>query len=615
MRHDLPVLVLGGPCSNLQALEAVLAEAQQRGIGPDRIICTGDLAAYCGQPAETIELARRSGINIVMGNCDEQLALGAADCACGFVAGSSCETLAQAWYAHADSEVSNDQRRWLAGLPRRIDLEMAGRRVAVIHGSVSRINAFVFASMPGALKQTELALSGVDGVIGGHCGLPFTQVVAGRLWHNPGIVGIPANDGTPRVWYSVLTPLDDGIEVEHAALTYDHAAAAAAMDRAGLPPEYRIALSSGLWPSCDVLPYREIRERGVAITPGCVRWTQRPQHRTGRRKSAEVDHLWPSLERDGVRRLVPGKFVDRDITASGEKRASVQLDRLQTLWFNTGTLCNITCRNCYIESSPRNDRLAYIGVGDVQPYLDEIARDGLGTSQIGFTGGEPFMNPSMLGILEICLSRDLDVLVLTNAMRPMMRLKRPLLELRKSFGKRLSLRVSLDHYTQARHEEERGSGTFDVALEGLSWLSRSGFAISVAGRTMWGEADAAARAGYRRLFEHYGIAVDAFDPATMILFPEMDTQVDVPEITTQCWSTLKKSPSDVMCASQRMVVKRSGEDRAVVMPCTLIAYDRSFEMGSTLAEASAEVSLNHPNCARFCVLGGASCAPAARDAA
>jgi hypothetical protein len=62
-----------------------------------------------------------------------------------------------------------------------------------------------------------------------------------------------------------------------------------------------------------------------------------------------------------------------------------------------------------------------------------------------------------------------------------------------------------------------------------------------------------------------------------------------------------------MCASSRMVVKRKGEPRPVVAACTLIPYDQGFTMGETLVEASRPVHLNHPHCARFCVLGGASC--------
>src|SRR5690242_14989853 len=91
-------------------------------------------------------------------------------------------------------------------------------------------------------------------------------------------------------------------------------------------------------------------------------------------------------------RLDPRKFQDPFVTASGERRAQVALKSLDTLWFNTGTLCNLTCRHCYIESSPRNDRLVYLTDAEIIEYLDEIKNLGLGTKLIGFTGGEPFMN-------------------------------------------------------------------------------------------------------------------------------------------------------------------------------------------------------------------------------
>jgi len=606
---DGPALIFGGPYSNLQATAAVLDAAARLGIPPTRVICTGDLVAYCGDPLATIGLVRAAGIHVVMGNCDEQLAVGAQDCGCGFPADSACARASAAWFAYADAQVGRDHRAFLATLPRRIDLLIGGRRLAVVHGSVSRINQFVFASTAAAIKRAELDLAQgeymIDGVIAGHCGLPFTQTIDERLWHNAGVVGMPAHDGTPRVWFSVLTPVAGGVSIEHRALTYDHAAAAAAMARAGLPADYRAALATGLWPSCDALPYREIRESGVAIEPGAVLWPHpRPSRRT---RTAALAHLWPANERRNAQPLDAEKFKDPWRTAKGELRASVALRRLETLWFNTGTLCNITCRNCYIESSPRNDRLAYLTLADIRPYLDEIARERLGTREIGFTGGEPFMNPQLISMLDECLSRGFRTLVLTNAMKPMGRHKARLDALRRRHGDRLVIRVSLDHFTPERHEDERGPGTFAPTLDGLNWLGRHGFNIAVAGRTMWGEDEAAERAGYARLFAEHAIPVDAGDSAALVLFPEMDAGVDVPEITDACWGILGKSPDQVMCASSRMVVRRKGAARPGVLSCTLLPYDPAFELGSTLAQAARAVPLNHPHCAKFCVLGGASC--------
>jgi hypothetical protein len=305
--------------------------------------------------------------------------------------------------------------------------------------------------------------------------------------------------------------------------------------------------------------------------------------------------------------LDPRKFRDPLVTARHEARAQVTLQALETLWFNTGTLCNLTCHNCYIESSPRNDRLAYLTHAEVSAYLDEIEHERLPTTLIGFTGGEPFMNPDIALMLDEVLSRGLRALVLTNAMRPMQKLARQLLALREAHGDRLTVRVSLDHYTPAVHEAERGRRSWAPAIDGLVWLARNGFAIDVAGRRFSGESEADLRAGFARLFAVLGVELDASDPVRLVLFPEMDASRDVPEITTSCWRILGKSPNDVMCASARMVVKRKGAASPAVLACTLLAYDPQFELGRTLMEAARPVSLNHPYCASFCVLGGAAC--------
>ncbi|HWB52440.1 MAG TPA: radical SAM protein [Stellaceae bacterium] len=306
-------------------------------------------------------------------------------------------------------------------------------------------------------------------------------------------------------------------------------------------------------------------------------------------------------------RLDARKFRDPLTTATGETRARVALKSLDTLWFNTGTLCNLTCQNCYIESSPRNDRLAYLSAAEVATYLDEIAALGLPARLIGFTGGEPFMNRDLPAMLEDTLRRGLDAIVLTNAMAPMRHHRPALLALRERHGARLTLRVSLDHYGAAVHELERGRRSWGPTLAGLKWLAEHGFAINVASRYLSGESEAAIRDGFRRLFARHAIPLDADDPVALMIFPEMDATVDVPEITTACWGILGKSPDSVMCASSRMVVKRKGAAAPTVVACTLLPYDALWDLGPSLGDAMGEVPLNHPHCAKFCVLGGAAC--------
>lgn len=301
------------------------------------------------------------------------------------------------------------------------------------------------------------------------------------------------------------------------------------------------------------------------------------------------------------------RFVDPDRTADGKTRAQVDPVRLETLWFNTGTLCNLTCENCYIESSPSNDRLVYLAADEVARYLDEIETGGMGTREIGFTGGEPFMNPDLLMMLSDALERGFSCLVLTNAMRPMMKCGDELLALKETYGKRLEIRVSVDHYSPEQHELERGPRSWKPMLLGLKWLSEQGFHLSAAGRTYWGESEAELRAGYAALFEREDIAIDPDNPARLVLFPEMDEEAEVPEITTDCWRILGRSPDEMMCATSRMVIKRKGAPNPVVVACTLLPYDPRFELGETLTEAWRAVKLNHPHCAKFCVLGGGSC--------
>lgn len=447
--------------------------------------------------------------------------------------------------------------------------------------------ARLFASSPDRVVAAELGASEADVVIAAGL-LPFTRVCGGKAWHSCGPLDRPANDGTPRVWCSLVTAgrQPGSLVLEHIALDYDHAEAA----RAQADDE----LATGRWRSTALLPKAESRAAGSPLAPEPIFFTRQGG-----------DSCWPALA--GAAPLAARKFSDPKITAAGEKRARVEFAGLRTLWINTGTLCNLSCANCYIESTPRNDRLAYITAAEARAYLDEIARENLPTREIGFTGGEPFLNPEIVAMLDDALSRGFDVMMLTNAMKPMRRFERELLSLNERFGERLTMRVSIDHYTQRLHELERGERSWAPTIDGLQWLSRNGFRLHVAGRLYSGESEAAVREGFAKLFAELGVAVDARDPVALVLFPEMDASVDVPEITEACWGILGKSPSEVMCATSRMVVKRKGAETASVQACTLLAYDERFEVGRTLREASGPVALNHPHCAKFCVLGGAAC--------
>jgi sulfatase maturation enzyme AslB (radical SAM superfamily) len=300
------------------------------------------------------------------------------------------------------------------------------------------------------------------------------------------------------------------------------------------------------------------------------------------------------------------KFSSPQWTAKGEARASVPFHSFETLWFNTGTLCNLECSNCYIESSPKNDRLSYLTTHDVLSYLDEIEQSNWKVACLGFTGGEPFLNPNIISILSECLKRGHQVLVLTNAFKVLKRWEDKLIDLNQTYPSQLRLRVSLDHFSPEIHEKERGKGTFVKTIQSIKWLYQEKFSVSLAGRSLSDENQEDAKKGYFELLKSYDIHLE-LGPDKLVIFPEMIPSEDVPEISVHCWDILGKRPEDQMCATERMIVKKKGNDTPQVQSCTLLAYQEEFNMGTSLRESQKSVPLNHVFCSKFCVLGGASC--------
>ena len=263
---DEPLLVCGGAYSNLEALSAFLEIAEGEGISPDRIIHTGDVVAYGADPSATADLLRRSGVHAIQGNVEESLSRGHSECQCGFDEGSLCLELSSDWFAYADAGIGADLRSWMGGLPHQLTFTMAGRRVRVLHGGVRRINKFIYPSTPDdAVFEAEFEAADADVILAGHCSLPFTRHVGDKVWHNSGALGLPANDGTSRVWFARVTPDNGRIRFEHVPLVYDHETARNKMLLAGLPRGYADALASGLWPSTETLPASEQQQTGIRL--------------------------------------------------------------------------------------------------------------------------------------------------------------------------------------------------------------------------------------------------------------------------------------------------------------------------------------------------------------
>ena len=302
--------------------------------------------------------------------------------------------------------------------------------------------------------------------------------------------------------------------------------------------------------------------------------------------------------------LSDNKFKDQKVTADGSNRAFIEARNIKTLWFNTGTLCNIECKNCYIESSPKNDSLAYLTFDEVKSFIDEAIDKNLGTNEIGFTGGEPFMNKDIMKMIDYSLRKRLKVLVLSNAMKPMLNRTKELIKLNHS---NLTIRVSIDHYEKEKHEEIRGKNTYDVMMQGLKWLNKNNFNYTLATRLLWNEKEEDLRKNFGTFIKNNNLRLDTNSPKDLVTFAEMDEKIDTPEITTSCWDILNKDPNDIMCSWSRMVVRKKNSKNPSVIACTLLPYADEFDLGETLTNSLQKIYLNHKHCSKFCVLGGSSC--------
>jgi alkylhydroperoxidase/carboxymuconolactone decarboxylase family protein len=259
------LLLFGGVYSNLQALEKLIAIAQAEDIAPENCICTGDITGYCAQPEETIQSFRKWGAISIAGNVELQLANDSEDCGCDFKAGSRCDDFSKLWFPFTKGHLSKESLQWISEISENISFDYGGKKVTVVHGNYGNTSEFIFASNANSSKEECLAKTDSDVIIAGHCGLPFHQSIKEKIWLNPGVIGMPANDGTTRVWYMTLEIESGALKYTHRSFEYDYATAQQLMFKNHLPEEYADTLSSGIWDNMEILPEVEKMGQGIPI--------------------------------------------------------------------------------------------------------------------------------------------------------------------------------------------------------------------------------------------------------------------------------------------------------------------------------------------------------------
>src|SRR6478672_2776007 len=166
----------------------------------------------------------------------------------------------------------------------------------------------------------------------------------------------------------------------------------------------------------------------------------------------------------------------------------VYLESLDHLWFQlTGTLCNLTCTHCFISCSPSNHSFGFLDYDKVLAALEDSKR--LGVKEYYFTGGEPFMHPRILDILEKTLAIG-PATVLSNGTLFREKTVERLARIRDGSIYSLELRVSIDGPDAESNDRIRGEGVFDRAMAGVKKLVEAGFLPIITMAQTWDDSDA-----------------------------------------------------------------------------------------------------------------------------
>ncbi|MEM7481136.1 MAG: metallophosphoesterase family protein [Acidobacteriota bacterium] len=251
------IAVFGGVYNNHCALAALLEEAHRR--DAEAVYCLGDLGGFGPHPEKVRPLLEQGAVKTLQGNYEESLASGREDCNCGYTDPRD-NHFATLSYRYTEAHCSPEFKAWMGTLPRQRRVRVGSRELLLVHGSPRRINEFLFfSSAPAAYFETLLDQHRCDGLLCTHTGLHWhRRLPSGRDAVNVGVIGRPANDGDPRVWFSILEESRNGIDVELVPLAYDHQGLAEEMRREELPEEFVETILSGWWTTClEVLPPRE----------------------------------------------------------------------------------------------------------------------------------------------------------------------------------------------------------------------------------------------------------------------------------------------------------------------------------------------------------------------
>ena len=286
----------------------------------------------------------------------------------------------------------------------------------------------------------------------------------------------------------------------------------------------------------------------------------------------------------------------------------LKLDHLDALWFQiAGTLCNLRCNHCFISCSPENQALGMMTFDQFLPHLRDAVQ--LGVKEFYFTGGEPFINPDLLKILEATL-RVGPATVLTNATRFDSEVVQELASMGDASIYSLELRVSLDSFSAETNDPIRGPGTFKRIMRGVKLLLDGGFLPIITAMRSWPiEQDEAQLAAFKASLAEIG-----YRHPRMKLLPSLKIGQEV--VRDQGYSQrdyVTKSmmvgydSSQLICSYSRIVSARG------IHVCPILVDQPDSLLGERLSRAKQAFELRYQTC-MTCYQYGALCSNASTAA-
>jgi len=506
------IAAFGGAYANPHALRAMLHDARARGC--ERIFNLGDVGGFGAECDAIWPLLEEHGVESIAGNYDIAIGRGDDDCGCGYTSERDNE-FAQLMYDHTRAATGADFAAWMHELPGEHREAIAGVDVHLVHGSPLAVNDFLWESLDDDELRMRLSFSGADVLLCTHTGIPWQRRVdtpsgtGGTLVVNVGSAGRPANDGRRETWYAVLDLHEGTASAELVPVAYDWRAQAASMRAAGMPEPFVETIETGWWTTClEIVPpperargryhvYRESMPSGFAADG--VGWAEAPE---------QSDDGLPVVSMFGTEVFPP------------------------RLWVYSNFHCNLACDYCVVASSPRARRRE-ISAERFAALVDEAVREGF--VELYVTGGEPFVHPDMVEMLEYASDR-IDTVVLTNAMLFTGRRGRGLERL--AGRERLVVQSSVDGARAATHDRWRGEGSWERAMEGIRFAHGLGLPLRVAMTETPENREEVAELG--ALLEGFGIEGEAFAVRPLVQRgfaadveegTEVSEDVMVPELT------------------------------------------------------------------------------------